>query len=159
MSRGLGNLDRRRNEFKQLISSLPVKSFGQNIAIRDGKGKLITGKDIDKSLSYCNIYHETLSSEGLKYIRRKNANGFHYFISNLGPKTVNGWIELGIPAKSIVLFDPLSGVSGVTKMKAENNKTLIHLQLKPSQSIIVKTFTSKIVTGKPSRISTCGTTC
>ena len=46
------------------------------------------------------------------------------------------------------MFDPLSGASGVTKVKTENNKTQVYLQLKPGQSIIVKTYTSKVVAGK-----------
>lgn len=145
---GMGNLDQRRKEFKQLISTLPVKTFEQEIATKVAKGMLITGKNIVKLLPYCNIDHETLSTEGLRYIKRKNAMGFHYFITNLEAKAVNGWITLSVPAKSIVLFDPLSGVSGVTRVQAENNKTQVYLQLKPGQSIIVKTYTSKIVAGK-----------
>jgi len=145
---GLGNLDQRREEFKKLISTLPVKSFDEESSLQMEKGKLIAGKNIDKLLPICNIAHETLSSEGLRYIRRKNDTGFHYFISNLEAKAVNGWITLSIPAKSIVLFDPLSGISGVTKVRTENNKTQVYLQLKPGQSIIVKTYTSKIVSGK-----------
>ncbi|MCX6239754.1 MAG: glycosyl hydrolase [Bacteroidia bacterium] len=144
---GLGNLDQRRKEFKQLISTLPVKTVDQDNSVQLDKGKLITGKNIDKLLPFCNIYHETLSTVGLRYIRRKNTTGFHYFITNLEAKPVNGWIPLSVPAKSILLFDPLSGVSGVTNTRTENNKTQVYLQLKPGQSIIVKTYTSKMVTG------------
>ena len=145
---GIGNLEQRRSLFKQIISTLPVKTFEQDNVMQMNKGKLITGKDIDKLLSYCKIYHETLSTEGLRYIRRKNTTGFHYFITNLEGKVVNGWITLSVPAKSIVLFDPLTGVSGVTQVRTENGKTQVYLQLKPGQSIIVKTYTSKIITDK-----------
>jgi len=144
---GLGNLVRRRNQLQQILTVLPVKSFDQDNAAPMEKGKLITGKNIDKLLSYCNVYHETLSLEGLRYIRRKNATGFHYFISNLEGKEVNGWISLSVPAKSIVLFDPLTGVSGVTKVKTVDNKSQVYLHLKPGQSIIVKTYDTKNVTG------------
>jgi len=146
---GLGNLARRRNQMKQILSILPVKSFDEDNEAQMEKGKFITGKNIDKLLSFCNVYHETLSTEGLRYIRRKNPTGFHYFISNLDGKEVNGWITLSVPAKSIVLFDPLSGVSGVTKVKTLDNKSQVYLHLKPGQSIIVKTYDSKVVTGKP----------
>jgi hypothetical protein len=146
---GLGNLARRRNEFKQILTVLPVKTFDQDIATPMDKGKLITGKNIDKLLTFCNVNHETLSTEGLRYIRRKNATGYHYFISNLEGKAVNGWIPLSVPAKSVVLFDPLSGVSGVTKTKTVDNKTQVYLNLKPGQSIIVKTFTTNVVSGTP----------
>jgi hypothetical protein len=144
---GLGNLDQRRNDFKKIISALPVKTFELDNVLQMDKGKLITGKNIDKLLAWSNIYHETLSTEGLRYIRRKNATGFHYFISNLGATAVKGWITLSVPAKAIVLFDPLSGVSGVTKGRTENEKTQVYLQLKPGQSVIVKTYTSKKVNG------------
>jgi hypothetical protein len=144
---GLGNLDNRRKEFKQIISTLPVKTFEKDNVFQVDKGKLITGKDIERLLKYCNINHETLASEGLRYIRRKNETGFHYFISNLGEKTVKGWITISVPAKSVILFDPLSGVSGVTKVREENSKKQVFIHLKPGQSLIMKTFTSKIITG------------
>jgi len=144
---GLGNLEKRRLEFKQIVSTLPVMTFEKDYATHMGKGKLIIGSEIDKLLPYCNIFHETLSSEGLKYIRRKNATGFHYFISNLSANTVKGWVTLGVPAKSAILFDPLSGVSGVIKVREGNKNAQVSFHLKPGQSVILKTYTSKIVTG------------
>ncbi len=144
---GLGNLDQRRNEFKQVISTLQSPSFEEANVLQLGKGKFITGRNLDKLLPYCDLSHETLSSEGLRYIRRKNDTGFHYFISNLGDTEVKRWITLGVSAKSIGLFDPLTGVSGVTNVRTENNKTQVFLHLKPGQSIIVKTFTSSTIKG------------
>ena len=146
---GLGNLPQRRKAFKQLIATIPAISFEQNGAIQLGKGRLITGKNIENLLPDCKIYHETLSNEGLRYIRRKNSAGYHYFISNLGDKAVNKWVTISVPAKSVAMFDPLSGVSGVNQIKSQNNKTQVFLHLKPGQSIILKTFTTKIISGKP----------
>ena len=145
---GLGNLDRRRSEFKKVISTFPVSTFEKENAIQMDKGLLITGKNIENLLSYSDINNETLSHLGLRYIRRKNQTGFHYFICNLSANTVNEWVTLSVPAKSIILFDPLSGISGVTKVKTENNKTQVYLHLKPGQSLILKTYTSKIIAGK-----------
>jgi hypothetical protein len=145
---GLGNLEQRRTAFKKILASLPAKSFATENVSASGKGKLITGKNIVKLLPFCNITNETFSSEGLRAIRRKNADGFHYFITNLEAKAVDKWITLSVPSKSVVLFDPLSGVSGLTGSKTGANKTQVYLSLKPGQSMIVKTFTSKTVTGK-----------
>lgn len=144
---GLGKLDQRRIELKQLIASLPAKSFADNKAYSINKGKLITGKDIDTLLSYCNLHQETLNVNGLKYIRRKHTDGYHYFIANLQATAVNQWITLGVPAASIVLFDPLTGESGITKIRKQNNKTEFFIQLKPGQSIIAKTYNNKVLAG------------
>ncbi len=146
---GLGKLTQRRGELKQLIASLPVQSFTGNKAYSVGKGKLITGKNIDTLLTYCTLHQETLNANGLKYVRRKHADGYHYFIANLQASAVNQWITLGAPASSIVLFDPLTGESGITNIRKQNNKTEVYLQLKPGQSIIAKSYTQKVVAGAP----------
>lgn len=143
---GLGHLDQRRAELKKLIASLQVSSFADNKVYPIGKGKLIAGNNIETLLANCNLHQETLNANGLKYIRRKHADGYHYFITNLQATAVNQWITLGVPATSVVLFDPLTGTSGVTNIRKENDKIEVFLQLKPGQSIIAKSYTSRKLT-------------
>jgi len=144
---GLGNLPRRRNQLQQILSTLPPTTFDKETSVPMDLGKLITGKDIDKMLAMCNVNKETLADVGLRYIRRKYDQGFVYFISNLDGKEVNDWVTLSEPAKSIVLYDPLTGVSGVTREKSSKGKSQVYLHLKPGQSIIVRTYTTKAVKG------------
>ena len=44
---------------------------------------------------------------GLKAIRRKNANGYHYFIANLSPKDVCEYVSLPVDYEEAIWFNPL----------------------------------------------------
>jgi hypothetical protein len=82
---------------------------------------------------------------GGKMIRRKNADGYHYFMAMLKNNPVDGWIPISVKAESAVFYDPLTGKTGKAALRENNGKTEIYLQLKPGQSMILKTFTKKDV--------------
>ena len=46
---------------------------------------------------------------GLRAIRRKQANSWHYFMANLTPNDISGEVTLAVPFKSATWFDPLTG--------------------------------------------------
>jgi len=55
---------------------------------------------------------------------------------------------LGVDAKSVVIFDPLSGDKGVAAIReGEEGGTEVYLQLQPGQSCILRTFSSRQVEG------------
>ncbi|MBB3186973.1 alpha-L-rhamnosidase [Microbacter margulisiae] len=148
---GLGSLQSRRVVFKHAISELPdSQTFQTPKRYAFGKGYIITAKDYKSALSLCNIPKEEIRTVwGGSYIRRKNPTGYHYFIASLQHKGINGWVTLGVRAKSAMLFDPLTGHSGKAALRQHNGHTQIYLQLQSGQSIIVKTFTNNNVQVKP----------
>ena len=77
---------------------------------------------------------------GLKAVRRKNANGYHYFIANLTPNDISESIQLSIPFEDALWFNPLNGK--VKKTSFQNNT--IDINLRSGESIILQTFDKKL---------------
>jgi hypothetical protein len=73
---------------------------------------------------------------GLKTIRRKNANGYHYFIANLTSGDIHQQVKLAVPFKSAVWFNPLNG--NITEATVENG--CLDICLKSGESMILQTF-------------------
>jgi hypothetical protein len=73
---------------------------------------------------------------GLKAIRRKNANGYHYFIANLTPGDIHQKIKLAVPFKGAKWFNPLNG--DITKACFDTDG--IDICLRSGESMILQTF-------------------
>ena len=77
---------------------------------------------------------------GLKTIRRKNQNGYHYFIANLSPNDVRQTVALAVPFKSALWFNPLNG-----EIKAaHSNGNAIDICLRSGESMILQTFNTPL---------------
>ena len=81
------------------------------------------------------------SQYGLKAIRRKNDNGYHYFIANLTPKDLSEYITLATPFKQAMWFNPLNGERYAATITEEHE---IFVPLKSGQSMILQTFDDQI---------------
>ncbi|NDW19108.1 glycosyl hydrolase family 2 [Dysgonomonas sp. 216] len=139
---GFSNLEQRRGAFKDIMAKMPsVDSFSSVSVNVLGKGRVITGTDYAKILTKCDVDKETLASElGCQYIRRKNETGYHYFIALLQNKPVDTWVTLAVEAKSAMLFDPMTGKSGLAKVRENDGKLQVYMQLQAGASVILKTF-------------------
>ncbi|MDR2919638.1 MAG: glycosyl hydrolase family 2 [Tannerella sp.] len=138
---GFGNLEKRRQTFKNVRSELPVTLFSETRATTMQKGRIITGSDYTLTLAECKAIPEEMKTKyGLQYIRRSETDGYHYFISALQNTGVDGWLTLSVPAKSTVIYDPVTGASGMAKTRQLNGKSQIYLQLRSGESVIVKTY-------------------
>lgn len=139
---GLNQLKSRRNELKSLLKKLDIKTdFGKTTVKALKAGAIITGSDLENTLKAIGKEPEEMKTAyGLSAIRRSNADGYHYFISCLQNKDVDSWVTLTIPAKSAMIFDPLTGESGKAKVRTDSGHTQVYLQLQSGQSLILKTF-------------------
>ena len=72
----------------------------------------------------------------LKAIRRKNANGYHYFIANLTPGDIAGRVQLAVPFKGATWFNPLNGDITQASFAADG----IDICLRSGESMILQTF-------------------
>ena len=139
---GYSNLAKRTAQFDKLLARLPEADFGKVEKQALKKGQIITGNDYAQTLAATGVANEMMKSQyGLQYIRRTNAEGHHYFISSLQPKGVDGWIDLAVPVKSALIFDPMTGKVG----KAEVNGKSVRLQLASGESVILKVFADREV--------------
>jgi len=108
----------------------------QHIDQLKSKGaRIVFGNDATAMLASAKP-EEMKSRLGLRSIRRKNAKGHHYFIVNLTPEDICETVELAVPCKSAVWFNPLNGERYAATV--ENGK--ISIDLRSGESMILQTF-------------------
>ena len=72
---------------------------------------------------------------GLRAIRRRTAEGWHYFIVNLTPHDIEGDVTLAVPFESATWFNPMNGdISQASVLGG-----LVHISLKSGESRILQT--------------------
>ena len=128
---------------KQVASAQPAE-------IKYGSGKILTGNDAELMLSRAGLARERIASHGAQFIRLKHSKGYIYFISNLGAQQIKERIRFSTPAKSAIIYDPLTGDTGMASVKSAGPRGAdIFIQLLPGQSMILKTFADEALKGKP----------
>ncbi len=143
---GLGNLEQKQAEFKQLISGLNFSSLNGTKKAVLGKGSFLIADDLDKTLSSINIMRESMIDKGLQVIRRKSDNGYYYFIVNHSDNDINGWVPVKNDAASVALFNPMTEETGYGSIRKGTNKTDVYLQLAKGESMILE-LSDTLVTG------------
>jgi hypothetical protein len=118
--------------------------------------------DMSTLLKAASVRMETLTEKGLPFTRRKNADGYTYFINNPSDKVVNEWVTLSEKGATVAMFDAMTGNSGLANWKSNTNGTVdVMVQLQPYQSTIVRLYNTKKTgknypytksSGKPERI-------
>lgn len=84
------------------------------------------------------INQENIKLLGLDFIRKKNKNGFLYFITNIGNQYYEDSVSLSRNSNFIEIYDPQNQNQGFLK---SSNKFL--LQLPPGKSCFIKTYEEK----------------
>ncbi len=148
---GLGELEKRREQFNKMAQPLLVKfssTYSTVQAVRYGKGRFLISHDLEAALGRAGVVRECVVDKGIEFIRRGQPEGHHYFLANLGAEVLDGWVRLGVLAKSAVILDGLRGASGLAAVReAEKGMTEVYLQLEPGQSCILRTFAKRKVEG------------
>lgn len=130
---GLHQLKQRRQALEQLKQS--------------GSGRIITARNIEEAMPLAKVSREPLVDEGLRYIRRRHASGYYYFIANQQDRDTDGWIPLGTAARSAALYDAYTGQSGIAHVRQQEGHAEVYLQLRPGESVIIKTDTVRELQG------------
>lgn len=134
---GYAGLDSRRAEFGKALAQIKE---------REGKGRVIFGTDYARTLAATATAPEEMKTTfGLSSIRRANDEGHHYFISALKAEDTESWVPLAVQARSAMLYNPMDGTMGKAKVRQNNGKTEVFLQLASGESVILKTFADKDV--------------
>ncbi|GAA4429124.1 glycosyl hydrolase [Pontibacter saemangeumensis] len=135
---GLHNLEERRQELNQLKASLAFTDAGNGIRqMKTGNGEILLAGDVQQALAYKGIQREALTDTGLKFTRRQVNDGKYYYLVNHTPKTVDTTIPLNVTAQAVVLMDPQSGNAGLAASTTENNRTVVRVQMKPGEALIL----------------------
>ena len=78
-----------------------------------------------------------MTDAGVRFVRRAHPRGVDYFLVNRGGAPVDGWVRLGLAARSAVLLDPRSpGRSGVAALR-RGAASEVYLQLDPGESAVL----------------------
>jgi hypothetical protein len=110
------------------------------------KGEYVLGPISSELFAGCGK-KEPMTKNGLQYLRRKQDNGYLYFVANQHAKPVLQWIKLSVKAQSVAIFDPVTGKSGLASIKYAGDSTSVYVQLQPGQSIFLKTWNEEKVAG------------
>ena len=114
--------------------NMPTKVKAHIDSLKAQGAKIIYGTDVAQMTSVARP--EVIKTQlGLKAIRRKNDNGYHYFIANLTPHDINAFVSLAVDYRGATLFNPLNG--DITPAVVRDGKLL--LSLRSGESIIVQT--------------------
>ena len=156
---GWGNLDARRSSFQRYSAPLEFKA-ADNSTIQTtsvGNGLFMLGNDISQLLAAAGLGRESMVDQGLSFVRRAYANGCYYFVLNSGSNAVDGWIPIRTKAKSVGIFEPMHGQSGLAARRTTRmGINEVYLQLAPGESCVLKTFGTKIEGPLYSYIKTFG---
>lgn len=134
---GLNTLEGRRTEFNKALAQIKE---------REGKGHILFGTDYARTLAATAAVPEEMKTTfGLSSIRRSHPEGHHYFISALKTEDTENWIPLAVQARSAMLYNPMNGTSGKARLRQNNGRTEVFLQLASGESVILKTFANQEV--------------
>ena len=95
---------------------------------------VVKGESAEALASYA-VAEPMKTALGLRAIRRRTADGWHYFIANLTPADVAADVALAVPFKGATWFDPMNG--DITPAAVRDGKVLICL--KSGESRILQT--------------------
>ncbi len=136
---GLGNLDNRREQFKELLRSLSFSDAGDDIKVMNrGSGRIILSGDVQKALVYTGLYPEKLTEAGLQFIRRQDGTDKYYYLVNHTSEAVNREIPLNVKAGSVLIMDPQTGASGAAAFSEAEDVTKVKVQMLPGEALILK---------------------
>jgi hypothetical protein len=146
---GYGDLENRRSQYLALLEKVASRptTGDATLQVEMGKGRLVVARDFQTQLEPLGVVRESMVETGVNFIRRTHAEGLHYFIANLESRPLDRWVALGATAQSAIVLDPYTGGSGVVAMRKRNGVTEVYLQLQPGETRILRTFTSRRVSG------------
>lgn len=139
---GLADVAARQTELRRIVERLSFSDVsGAGAYVADvGEGRLLLGDDLETLLELADVRRERLVEDGLQFVRRRRGDGADYFIANWSEEPVDDWVPLAAEAPAAVLFDPMTGKTGLAGLRpGEDGESEVYLQLDPGESIIVRT--------------------
>lgn len=97
------------------------------------------GDNLDELLNAAGIERELMSDAGLTFVRKRDDEGFLYFITNWTGRDFDGTVKLSAPGKTAILYDPMRGTAGAAEMVEGGNALRFRLQIRNGEGIIVRT--------------------
>ncbi len=131
---GFHNLEKRQENLKNEFEAI---SFEDGVA-ELGEGKFILSDKIGVVLEELGMPGESLVETGLKFIRREIDGEKYYYLVNHTPNDIDEAIALNAESDAVLLMDPDHEKFGNIIPEEKDGKIMVHIQLAPGQSIIVR---------------------
>jgi hypothetical protein len=154
---GLHDWRTRQTAFDSLKAALSSGQPFTNVNRKEfGSGVVLSGDNTGLLMRMAGIRPSGFPQSGLQFIRRKDDDGYTFFVVNMGASPVDGWIPLAKDLSSAVLYDPYNGNMGKAAIRKETARgrrsmvsppTEIYLQVKPGQSLIIRGYPHKDIPG------------
>jgi len=158
---GWGDLAARRARLASETGRLAFSAAGAPGVRRAvvGAGAVYAGRG-DEALRLCGVRCELEGAPaGVRFIRRRVADGYFYLVVNHGMKTLNGWVRLAVPAAGVAAMDAMDGRIGAAESRpAVGGGTDVRLFVEPAGSLILRTFDARPATGGAFRFVRAGRT-
>jgi hypothetical protein len=147
---GYNSVEQNLKAFDDLIAKVKSKSVESSgvSEVALGTGKVILGDSIEPLLHHATVQRETMVDKAIQFIRKKEFGGRNvYLIANNNDDEFEGWLPLAVNAKSIVLYDPMSGNYGVGRIRQVNDGNIeVFVQLTRNQTMILETYPGDVST-------------
>jgi hypothetical protein len=136
---GAARVSERRAALAAAQRTLSWRDTGSGVRIaRLGQGRLLSGDEIEPLLAAAGVRRDPLADRtGLQIIRRAVGIERRYFVWAQTP--VDRWIDLAGSPASVALLDPMTGRTGLARLRTVNGRTQAFVQLEPTHSLIVRT--------------------
>ena len=138
---GLANAQRRREQLQQILATIEPKETSQEGFRRAdvGQGRVLLGDDLETMLGAAGVRREEMTDAGVRFIRRVDALGWVYFVTNPSKQKLDGWIPLAVPAQSVAIFEPRLAMRAMAAVRrSDEANTEVYLQLAPGESLVLR---------------------
>lgn len=139
---GLGERDAHMRELTELTARIAsaTREQGQVKGTRWGRGEILVGPDALSLLARIGVMPESLGSNGLQFVRRRNESGYFYFLANRSARPVDAWVPLQAGGRAAAIFDPMTGRAGLAAFRSVEGTSEVYLQLAPGASCLVQVY-------------------
>ncbi len=143
---GFNDFESKNKVFNEIKKSFSFNQTGEHASIAEaGTGKIFTGDNLGEMLHLADVVKERMTDHGITFMKRRTDTGACYFIKNESEKQFDGWLPLGVSAKSAGLFNPASGKYGKAYLKDSGQEGVeMYLQLRPGETMIIETYSTDI---------------
>lgn len=107
------------------------------------EGKLTITEDIPNTLESLGIKRESLKDSGLDFVRRELGDGKMYYLVNHTKQAVDDYLPLNCDAQTVIIMDPLTGITGKAESRSNKDMTEVYVKIKPGDALILRTFQEK----------------
>ncbi|HEX6226517.1 MAG TPA: glycosyl hydrolase, partial [Chryseolinea sp.] len=125
-------------------------------AIGWGKGKILSGDDVNGLLEYSGIRRESMADVGIQFIRKKSTDGNDLYFVSTGDAPFEGFITLQTGGSSVAIYDPMTGNSGITTVQDSGKTSRVFIKLNARETLLLEVLKKNVQNPAPFFFKTLG---